>query len=92
MPKLQNVTEAEIEAVRHSFDDPIFVMYDLTMRIEKGYCDDLKSAVTHARDFAVLARAANNLAVHLLVRVASQEQKAELDTLLRERAELEKAK
>ena len=90
MPKLQNITEADIKAIIDASEDILHSMHDATNRMEKGYCDDLASPVRLAKDFALIARAASDLMVHIIGKSAMQEQKAEYERLLAERAKLEK--
>lgn len=90
MPKMQNVTEAEIEAVIRAMDDSLQDMHDISNRLEKGYCDDLTKPVEHAKNFALIARAASDLVVRIIGKRAMQEQSAELERTLAERARLQK--
>ena len=88
MPKLQNATETEIRAAIDAADEALGAMQELTNRLEKGYCDQLRKPSDLARSLSVIARAASGLAVHVLAKQSAQEQRAELDTLMRERAAL----
>lgn len=88
MPKLKNLTEADILAARDAIYEVLDPVNDIRSRLEKGYCDHLQSSVEFARSFAIMARACSDVVVHLLAKAGMQEQKAELDALMRERAKL----
>jgi hypothetical protein len=89
MPKMQNVTEAEIKAtVEKASDEFLMELFDYTNRLEKGYCDDLAKPADLARSLSNVAAAAARLATHILAKAAMQEDKAELQKLLAERARL----
>lgn len=85
MAKLKNVTEAEISALTERAEILLASLHDVTNRIEKSYCDDLQNPVSAARTFAVVSRAAADLTVHLLARNAMQEQKRDIERMLKER-------
>jgi hypothetical protein len=90
MPKLKNVTAAELEAALMQTDDLLMILHDMHGRMEGGYVDKIENPVSHARTFAALARASASMVQALLARSAMQEQKAELEAVLRERAALSK--
>ena len=86
MPKMKNVTRAEIDALVNASEDPLMAMHDIGDRIEKGYCDDIENPAQLARHFAAIARAASGLAIGLLSKAALQELEAETERLIRARA------
>lgn len=92
MAKLKTVTQSEISAIITGTDDALSDMHDLLKRMEAGYCDDLASPAQLARNFCWIARAASSLAGQILVKAEMQEQKAELATLMQERAALKGGK
>lgn len=83
MPKLKNVTRAEIDALVNASEDPLMTMHDISDRIEKGYCDDIDNPAQLARHFTAIARAASDLSLGLLAKAALQEMKAETELLIR---------
>ena len=88
MPKLQNVTEAEIKTLVDGFEETLGRMHDMINRMERGYCDDLTEPAGLAKEFALIARAASDMMVRVLGKQAVQEQKAKLNELMAERAAL----
>lgn len=92
MAKLKNVTEAEIKGVIDATDTSLQDMHDIIHRMQTGYCDQITNPAQLAKNYAVLAQATAEMAKLILVKLAMQEQKAELEVLLKERAALEGAK
>lgn len=92
MAKLKNVTQTEIATIITDTDGALSDMHDVIKRMEAGYCDDLSSPAQLARNFCWMARAASSLAGQILAKAAMQEQKAELEALMKERADAEGAK
>jgi hypothetical protein len=83
MPKLQNVTNANLKALLDTAGDCQMDANDIADRIEKGYCDNVPNPAELARGFLAISRAFADVAHKLLVKAALQEQKAELETMLR---------
>lgn len=87
MAKMKPVTEAEVEAALESAFDLQQTIADIANRLEKGYSDPLPKATTAARAFNALTRTTADLVVNLLGKAAIDEQKRELETLLKQRGE-----
>jgi hypothetical protein len=85
MPKLKNVTDAELTAALDSLDEPLQVMHDLSDRIEKGYCDEIAEPVRMVRTLLAANRATANLAAMVLFKLSLQEQRRETERLIRQR-------
>lgn len=85
MAKLRNVAQDELLAHKLTGEDLCIELHGINNRIEKGYCDEIESLVSLARSFLSLSRAAADTAAHLLVKASLQEQKRELEALLRSR-------
>lgn len=86
MPKLKNVTAAEIKALQDQTDGILGDIQDIADRIEKGYCDEIAEPAATARHFNAVARAAQNMVMMMLIKLAMQEQKAEIEKLYRQKA------
>lgn len=82
MPKLKNVTEAEITAAVDLTNDFHETIADITNRLRGGYVDELQSPNILARNLTSIAVAAADLANAILVRAAMDEQKREYQRLL----------
>ena len=89
MGKMKNVTEADIEATLAKSEAFLDEMFDLLSRMEKGYCDPITKPIEHARNFAHIARTSAEMVSKVLLAMSMQEQKRELETLLRQRAATE---
>jgi hypothetical protein len=80
MPKLAKVTDAEVIACFKGAEDFLAEMHDLMHRFEHG-SDRMDHPEHYAKEFALIARAANSMVCHLLMRAELQTQQAELDAL-----------
>lgn len=85
MPRLQNVTRAEIQAAQDATDDALHTMIGLHERIDKGYCDDIADPTAIARHFTALSRAALSLVTDMLIKLALKEKEAEIEASFRQR-------
>jgi hypothetical protein len=83
MPKLPNVTDAEIIACHVAQDAAINEMHDFSDRIQKGYIDKIEHPVEAARAFAIIAEAASRMTKQLLLIDEMQKRRAELEELKR---------
>lgn len=81
MAKLKPVTDNELSACIASTDDALMAMHDLTHRVNHGAVDRLELVERHAKAFALLARAAADMTVMMLARLAVQRQTDELNRL-----------
>lgn len=81
MPKLPNVTDAELTALHVNADDLVMEMQDYIARIDKGYVDRLENSLATARAFALIARTASELTHRLLMLTELQEQQDQLAAL-----------
>lgn len=81
MGKLKNVTDAEVVACHVGANDFLMEMHDLGDRLEKGYVDRIENPTMDAKAFMLIARAASNMAVHLLLVADMQKQKDEIAAL-----------
>lgn len=88
MAKLKNVTLEELKALDEATDVSIF--WDIANRIEKGYCDNLETPAELALTFLGVSRASADLASKILLKAQMQEQKRELQALLKAKIEAEK--
>lgn len=88
MPKLDNVTEADIKCEIDKSDDFLGAIHDFANRMEKGYCDNILRPNEIASNLSLLSSACSRLAMLVLAKAAMQEQKAELEALMKERAKL----
>jgi len=79
MPKLPNVTDAEIIACYVAQNAALDEMQDFADRIQKGYVERIENPVSTAKNFAVIARAANDMAVRILLVAEMQQQRDELN-------------
>ena len=91
MPKLRNVTAAEIADIVGRAEDMLQEMADFSHRISQGYKDPLQEPAQTARTFSILARNASDMAIQVLASAAMEETKRATERLLRERADLQKA-
>lgn len=85
MPKLAKVTDAELSDLIERTFDVTGDAADFRDRIEKGYCDSIKETIGKARSLQNAARTLLDLSSALLMKSALDEQKAELEALLRAR-------
>jgi len=76
MPKLSNITAAQITEAREKAEDMIHDLNAMTSRLAQGYCDPIPEHAHHARTFISLARAAAEMASLLMMQGAMQELKA----------------
>lgn len=83
MPKLPNVTDAEIIACSVAQDAALGEMHDFIDRLQKGYVDRIDNPVEAAKAFAIIAEAASAMTKQLLIIDSMQKQRDELDTLKR---------
>ncbi len=86
MAKMNPVSKAEVEAAMEAAFDLQQTIADIANRLEKGYADPLPNATTAARAFNALVRTTADLTTHLLAKASLDEQKRELDALMRQRA------
>lgn len=85
MGKMKNVSQSDIEAALAKSDEFLGEMFDIINRMEKGYCDPLAKPNELARNFAQIARASADMVSKILLHASMQEDKADLERLLRER-------
>lgn len=88
MPKLDEVTEAEIKAAIASGEDMLMALHDFNNRIEKGYVANIEKPAELARSLSNMATACSRACTLLLAKLAMQEDKRELERLMAERAKL----
>ena len=81
MGKRVNVTEWELAACVTGQENALHEMYDFANRIEKGYVDRIENPAHAAKEFALIARAASNVVVQMLVFAQMQAQKDEIERL-----------
>ena len=86
MPKLQNVTDAELQEAMDKADDLIADLQDLSNRIEKGYADKIGTPMRYGSTMRVLAMSALDAQGKIFMHTAMEEQKAELQRLMEQRA------
>jgi hypothetical protein len=79
MPK--NLTDADLVVIEAKVSELIDITQEAVDKMKKLHCDDLTNCVGHARNIAILARDASNLACFLLMRNEMQEQHAEINRL-----------
>jgi hypothetical protein len=82
MPKMPNVTAADLTEANEGAMDIMAALHDLSDRIEKGYVDDIEKPVEVARTMISLSTAASTLAGRILFKLAMDEQRKELEQLL----------
>lgn len=83
MPKLPNVTNANIAtAIEHVYD-LTEEMNDLAERIEKGYSDSIDNPSSAVRALTGVIRNAAALQSALMLRAAMDEQRREVEALVR---------
>jgi len=85
MPKLNNITNADLIQIRDALYDALGAVHDAEQRIEKGYCDTIENPVELAKAFISASSAYSGLAGKILIRLALDEQRRELEALLTER-------
>jgi hypothetical protein len=81
MAKLKNVTSSELGECAAYFDSGLDQLFDITNRIEKGYCDELTDIFGAVRALNNVVRAAADLNTHLMIRAEMQRQRAEIASL-----------
>ena len=81
MPKLPNVTDAELTAAHVAADDFLMEMQDHIARIGKGYVDDIENPTAMARSYALIAKTAGELTHQILMLAELQKQRSELAAL-----------
>jgi len=86
VPKLKNATLTDLQGVATSAEDAGQEAAAVLRLVEQGYCDAIPQPIQMA--VALLAASATlaELARHLLFKASMQEQKAELEKTLKERA------
>lgn len=90
MPKMPNVTEVELRFALDGGDDLLMALHDFASRLEHGYCDTLERPAQLARGLSAIASASARMATLVLAKSEMQEQKKELEALMRERQRLAK--
>jgi hypothetical protein len=86
MAKLKNVSQEELKAAGDAASDLMATLHDLSNRMEKMYVDDnIQEPIAMVRTYNALARAALNMVSQLLVKSALDEQKRQIETMLKER-------
>lgn len=91
MPKLKNITEAELEALACGASSDTQCAYDYLRRMEQGYCDKLETPIQLATNFLQASQSLAALASIILTKAQLQEQRAELEKTLRRRSQSEVA-
>ena len=86
MPKLQNVTNAEITAAVERVYDLHQELLDLANRVGQGYCDPIEKPIEAARALNSVIRSAADLQIALMTKAALDEQRRDVERLLTERA------
>jgi len=86
MGKRVNVTEWELAACVTGQENALHEMYDFANRIEKGYVDRISNPTEAAKQFALIARAASDMAVKMLYVDQAQRQKDDIARLRRDMA------
>ncbi len=86
MAKLKNVTQEELKTADDAACDLMATLHDISNRMEKGYVDDkLVEHIAMVRTYNALARASLNMVSQLLVKSALDEQKRQIEAMLKER-------
>ena len=85
MPKLKNVTADELNACINTAQDAGQFAGAIVSRIEQGYCDEIPEPIQAAAAFMGASAILAEVARHLLMKAALQEQRAMLEAKLRER-------
>lgn len=83
MPKLKNVTLAELEAAAEAALDAGQEAAAVLRPLEQGYHDDIPTPLRLASSFLAASATLAEVARQLLVKAALAEQKAELEKRLR---------
>lgn len=81
MPKLPNITNAELKSIVTYSETALDDMHAIIDRMEKGYVDRMEQPLETARHFAQLATAAARTASLVLYMADHQRQKDELEAL-----------
>ena len=81
MPKLDKVTNRELQEIYDSLDGPLIAMQEMSNRMDKGYIDRIDSPAEIARQFALVAREASAMTAQLLMLDRLQRQMDELERL-----------
>ena len=91
MPKLPNVTNEDVKAALDKAEDCLMELHELTGRLEKGYADPIANPLAAVRSLTSLIGAAASFQSVVMVKVALEEQRREVETLLRARQEKQAA-
>lgn len=83
MPKLKNVTAAEVETLCHDAESVGSLAAHLHQRLTQGYSDTLELPLNAASSLLGASRTLADVAHVLLWKAATQEQAAELEKRLR---------
>ena len=81
MPKLDNVTNKELQEIYDYLDGPLIAMQEMSSRMGKGYVNRIDSPAEIARQFALVAREASAMTAQLLMLDRMQRRMDELDRL-----------
>lgn len=87
MPRLKNVTVTELDALQMEASEVQAEAADYAARLQQGYCDAVPEPLRRASAILAASRALADLAHALLRKATIDEQKRELESTLRGRAE-----
>lgn len=90
MPKLQNVTEADLKEICDLAETVAHKIFDAVARIEKGYCDPVADPVEALGTMIMLGRAAGDMQAQMLHKTRMADKEREYEKLKREIAERKK--
>lgn len=85
MPKLQNVTNDDLAQLDAAIDEVRAQISGLNDRMEKGYCDEVKNPIELARHFTAMSRECSEMVTNLLRASYMQEQRREVEAMLKAR-------
>lgn len=83
MPKLKNITNAELTEAIDGADELLGQLLHYGDRVRQGYADPMESIVSKVSSLLALSSAASGLAQALLQQMRLNELKAETEALLR---------
>jgi hypothetical protein len=86
MSRVSNITGAHIEAIIESLEGPTSELHHISDRILKGHVDPIEKPLEKARALLSIGQAAQEVARQIIIRASMDEDRAELEKMLRERA------